>query len=202
MRSLPAPAFRSAFLCSLLWAAALAMARAQSDVSPDNYTLRDGMPPVLREQVTIPGKGEAGEKLIISGKVLMPDGKTPARNVTLYLYHTNAKGRYPKRGNEKGIARWHGYLRGWLRTSERGEYRVTTIKPAAYPAANEPAHIHLRIEPPGKREYDYTFWFAGDPLITPELKRRVIDPHRLSTLNLIRGADGTWRARQNITLER
>ena len=55
---------------------------------------------------------ELGERLVVVGTVYLEDGLTPAPGVLIYAYHTNAQGKYPKRGDEAGNGRLHGYLRG------------------------------------------------------------------------------------------
>ncbi|MCP2044874.1 hypothetical protein [Pontibacter sp. HSC-36F09] len=50
----------------------------------------------------------AENKLVLTGTVYLPDGKTPAQDVILYVYHTDVTGIYPKKGDEKGWARRHG----------------------------------------------------------------------------------------------
>lgn len=79
----------------------------------------------------------------------------------LYVYQTNKDGVYPKKGNETGWARRHGYLRGWVKTDENGEYTLFTQLPQFY--GNEPAHIHLTVlEPDGSYYYVESFFFEGD----------------------------------------
>ncbi|WP_425392551.1 intradiol ring-cleavage dioxygenase [Ekhidna sp.] len=127
-------------------------------------------------KTTIASPEERGERLHVSGTVLTAEGD-PATGVILYLYHTNAEGIYPKKGNEKGNGRRHGYLRGWIKTNQNGEYAFETIKPAAYPGRTEPAHIHLTIKEPNKEEYWLkSFLFAGDELLKAEdLKNNYTD---------------------------
>lgn len=130
-------------------------------------------PPNTPSRIVIPPAGEAGEPLIISGKVYKEDGRTPAAQVLIYAYHTNDAGIYPRSTPDNGRAQWrHGYLRGWMRTDRNGRYEFRTIKPAAYPGRTEPAHIHLTISAANCPEYPGTIWFADDPLITPELRAR------------------------------
>ena len=125
---------------------------------------------------TLPGYFENGPKLLISGKVLKADGRTPAKDVILYLYHTSKKGIYPIKGNEKGWARRHGYLRGWLKTNEKGEYSFLTTRPGAYPGRNNPEHIHITIKEPGSNEYWIDdFHFTDDPLLTAEARKNFSD---------------------------
>ena len=107
-------------------------------------------------------------KLKITGTVFKKDGKSPATDVILYIYHTNRKGIYETRGNEKGWAKRHGFIRGWVKTDANGQYTFYTFRPASYPDRSEPEHIHLTVKEPDKNEYyldDYVF--EDDPLLTP-----------------------------------
>src|SRR4051794_966996 len=54
----------------------------------------EGMPQELSWQTAIASAAEPGERLEISGIIYQVDGKTPAPNVILYVYHTDAKGYY------------------------------------------------------------------------------------------------------------
>lgn len=120
----------------------------------------------LPRSVMLPDFNDPGPKIEISGIVYQRDGMTPARDVVLYVYHTNQKGVYPSKGNEKGWAKRHGYIRGWVKTDANGYYQFKTLRPAPYPDLGEPAHIHLTVKEPNKTEYyldDYLF--ADDPLL-------------------------------------
>ncbi|NND63468.1 MAG: intradiol ring-cleavage dioxygenase, partial [Flavobacteriaceae bacterium] len=83
---------------------------------------------------TLPDFDKNGPHILLTGTVFQYDRKTPAEDVILYIYHTNREGIYPKTGNEKGHAKRHGYLRGWVKTNERGDYAFYTFRPGAYPS--------------------------------------------------------------------
>lgn len=132
-------------------------------------------------QTIIAGRDEPGERIKISGTAYENDGETPAKNITMYLYHTNSKGIYPKKGDETGNGIRHGYLRGWVKTNESGEYAFETIKPAAYPGRTEPAHIHVTIKEPGKEEYWLkSYLFQGDELLSSKDLVTVKDEKRFN----------------------
>lgn len=119
---------------------------------------------------TLPGFTGTGQKILISGVVYQKDGKTPAADVVIYVYHTDGKGIYPTRGNETGWDRRHGYIRGWVKTNRKGEYSFYTLRPASYPNSNNPQHIHMTVKEPDKNEY----WideihFLDDPLVTRQM---------------------------------
>ena len=87
-------------------------------------------PENLSWKTRIAPENEPGEPLILQGTIYEPDGTTPAKGIVVYAYNTNAQGIYPKRGDESGNCKRHGYLRGWAITNEKGNYQFTTIKSA------------------------------------------------------------------------
>jgi protocatechuate 3,4-dioxygenase, beta subunit len=122
---------------------------------------------------TLPDYNEQGPKLVISGIVYKADGKTAAKDVIGYIYHTDQGGHYTNKYNEKGWAGKHGYIKGWIKTNEKGEYKFYTLKPAPYPGTNIPAHIHPVIIEPGKNEYYIDECrFEGDPFLTASERKR------------------------------
>lgn len=147
-------------------------------------------------QTTIAGGEEKGEPLVLSGTVVGRDGR-PARDVVLYVWHTNAAGIYPKRGGERGNAQRHGYLRGWVKSGTDGRYRITTIRPGAYPGRTEAAHIHMTLRTPdGVESYFDTIHFAGDPLLRDAARTAP------STIALVRDANGVWQGTFDVDLAR
>lgn len=156
----------------------------------------------LTSSTTISSPGEPGEPFVLSGRVFKPDGKTPAAGVVVYAYHTNARGIYPTRGDEKGWDRRHGYLRGWVKTGADGEYRFATIRPAPYPGRTDPAHIHLIVKEPDRQEY----WidevvFTDDPKVTTQHKARLENRGGSGVVTPRRESSG-WAVRRDIVLER
>ncbi|HWJ90974.1 MAG TPA: hypothetical protein VNR87_07665 [Flavisolibacter sp.] len=122
---------------------------------------------------TLPDFNEKGIRLVISGTVFKSDGITPAPGVVLYVYHTDQTGHYTNKYNEEGYAGHNGYIKGWVKTNERGQYKFYTLKPAPYPGTRVPAHIHPVIKEPGKNEYWIDeYLFDDDPLLTQEERRK------------------------------
>ncbi len=156
----------------------------------------------LPSTVVIPAPDEPGERLVLTGRVLRPDGKSPARGVVLYLHHTNAQGVYPRRGDERGWGRRHGYLRGWLKTNTGGEYRIETIRPGAYPGRSAPAHVHVTVKEPDRQEYWIDdFVFDDDPLVDGAYRGRRESRGGSGIVTLAKDATGTWVGRRDIVLE-
>jgi len=115
---------------------------------------------------TLLGFDQHNQQMKIKGTVFKKDGKTPARNVIIYIYQTNQEGVYEKRGDETGFASYHGIYRGWVKTNDNGHYTFYTFKPGPYPGRSEPAHVHFTIKEPGKNEYYIdAIQFYDDPLL-------------------------------------
>ena len=155
-------------------------------------------------QATIAPPDEKGEPLTLSGIVYQPDGVTPAKDILIYAYHTNSEGIYPKRDDETGNGRRHGYLRAWAKTNEQGHFQFKTIRPETYPSRNEPAHIHLTISGPGIDEYWLNaLHFSGDPLLNQ--KHEAVSNRTGGTSNIIslkKDENGVWQGEKNILLEK
>jgi len=118
---------------------------------------------------TLPDFNDPGPKIEISGIIYEKDGKTPAKDVVLYVYHTDQTGVYPSKGNEKGWGKRHGYIRGWVKTDANGFYKFYTLVPASYPNSKNPKHIHPTIKEKDKNEYWIDeYLFEGDPYLEYE----------------------------------
>lgn len=126
---------------------------------------------------TLPGFHLNKPQLKVTGTVLKKDGKTPAENVIIYIYHTNRKGIYETKGNETGWGKRHGIFRGWVKTGKDGQYTFYTFRPASYPDRSEPEHIHITVKEPSKKEYYLDeYLFDDDPLLNQN--RRIQLPNR------------------------
>lgn len=161
-------------------------------------------PEQLSWRTVIPPAKEPGEPLVIRGTVYLPDGATRAEGFLLYVYHTNAKGIYPKKGDETGNGKRHGYLRAWMKTDSLGRYEFRTIRPAPYPSREQPARIHLTLTGPDYPEHWIdAYWFAGDPLITPKMKARLTRPGDYRNITYLeKDEDGIWRGKRDIVLRK
>jgi len=118
---------------------------------------------------TLSGYLEHNPKLRISGTVFKSDGKTPADNVILYIYHTNRDGIYEPSQHPIGWEKRHGQYRGWLKTDISGKYAFYTFQPAAYPNGQESEHIHIYVKELNKTPYYIdNLIFRDDPTLKKE----------------------------------
>jgi protocatechuate 3,4-dioxygenase beta subunit len=177
------------------------LAALRRDPPPCEWCGAAEAPSRLSWAVRLADHAERGEPLVLTGRVLRADGRTPAAGVLLYLYQTNAAGVYPRRGDETGNGPRHGYLRGWLRTDAQGRYCVATIRPGHYPGRLDPAHIHATVqEGRGAEGYINDFVFEGDPRVTPTYRTQVRNRGGSGIVRLARGPDGIWRGERTIVL--
>lgn len=133
------------------------------------------IPPNIHSTDTSAGWWEAGKKLLVKGKVLKQDGKTPAPGVIVYYYQTDDAGVYSPRPGMNEKARRHGHIRGWVRSDKDGHYSIYTIRPMHYPNERFAAHIHVFIKEPdiANEYYIDELVFDDDQYLTAEERRRL-----------------------------
>ncbi|MDU8887095.1 intradiol ring-cleavage dioxygenase [Yeosuana sp. MJ-SS3] len=127
----------------------------------------------LQNVDTLPDFNNSNNKIKISGTVYEIDGKTPAKDVIIYIYHTNEKGIYPSTNRSKGWERRHGYLRGWIKTNANGNYTFYTLRPASYHNTTISQHMHVTVKETDKNEYYIDdFHFEDDPNLPERMRKR------------------------------
>jgi protocatechuate 3,4-dioxygenase beta subunit len=112
-----------------------------------------------------------GERIVVSGRVLDTAGQ-PIAGALVEVWQANAAGRYAHPMDQHPAPLDPGFLgAGRCRTDARGTYRFVTVKPGAYPWANDhnawrPAHIHFSVFGPTVMDRLVTqMYFPGDPLL-------------------------------------
>lgn len=161
-----------------------------------------GMPKDIKSVDYSPGWTEQGQKLLITGKVYKLDGQTPAPNVIVYYWQTDNNGFYsPKPGMDEQAKR-HGHIRGWVKTDENGKYSIYTIRPAAYPDRDIPAHIHISIKEPdiSNEYYIDEFVFDDDKLLIPAVRKKPLENRGGSGVLRVLIKDDLQIAEHNIIL--
>ncbi len=159
-----------------------------------------GMPASMLWKTNISSPGEPGDPLIISGTIYQRDGKTPASDVILYVYHTDATGRYTA-GPNQSEGKLHGRLRGWIKTKADGHYQFETIRPASYPQRTAPQHIHPLIKEPKTSLYwidEYVF--EDDPLLDAKERSQQKNRGGSGIIQLEKDKKGTWIGHRDIIL--
>lgn len=170
------------------------------DTCEDCQMMFDGMPESIKSSTTIAPSNEPREKLIITGTIYKLDGKTPASDVILYVYHTDAKGFYSS-SPDQAHAKRHGHLRGWVKTGADGKYSITSIRPGAYPSNRAAQHIHPIIKEPNLSLYWIDeYLFHDDPLLGEEEKNRQEKRGGNGIIHLTKNAQGVWIGHRDIIL--
>lgn len=142
-----------------------------------------------------------GRGMTITGTVYKADGITPYPGVLIYVYHTDASGRYSKNGKERGVQKWHGKHHGWMKTGMDGRYILNSIRPAQYPGNTIPAHIHSTVKEPGNKPYWINdFVFRDDPLVTSgySASQQNAGGNGVVDLKLV---DGRWVGKRDLVLK-
>lgn len=142
-------------------------------------------------------KTHPGEPMLITGTVFQTDGKTPAPDILVYFYHTDAEGIYGRRGEHR-----HGKYRGWLLTDKQGRFEFRTIKPASYPNTTISSHIHMTLTGKDFREdWVDSILFEGDRFLTAQERKRAGRRGGFNPiLTLEKDVGGVWRGVRNIKL--
>ena len=119
---------------------------------------------------------EAGEPLVMSGRVTDPEGQ-PVADALIEVWQTAPNQLYDVQDKDQP----QGHLRASFRTSIAGTYRFRTIMPVSYPIPDDgpagqllaamgrhpfrPAHIHFMINAPGYRTHITHLFFEGDEFL-------------------------------------
>lgn len=176
----------------------LDLIKKNADPGVQNWTGAIGVPADVGWKTTLATDADKGERMIISGTVYAPDGKTPAPNTLIYLYHTDIYGHYGNR--DKGETR-HGRYRGWMLTDAAGRYEFSSIRPASYPDSTIAAHVHMTLTTTALRENSVdSILFEGDKFITARERSDIGKGGFNPILKMEKGADGIMRGVRDIQL--
>jgi protocatechuate 3,4-dioxygenase, beta subunit len=141
---------------------------------------------------------EPGQPIQISGAIYREDNRKPASGVVLFVFQTDASGRY-----NKEVSGYRGEnsprLRAWMKTGTDGRYQFQSIKPGQY---SGPIHIHAHLYAPGRPEWFIReFLFADDPLISQQERAALAAYGRFSPIvTLQRREDGVLVGRRDILM--
>jgi protocatechuate 3,4-dioxygenase beta subunit len=159
-------------------------------------SLGDGPCATAASAITIAGPREPGQRMVVSGQVFLPDGRTPAAGIIMFAWHTDAKGLY---SDDHSVM--HPRLRGWMKTDAQGRYEYRSIRPAPYPQRNSPAHVHVQFWGPGiAAQFAQELNFDDDPLVKPEDRRRSAELGRFAFVRPAELRDGVLYVTQDFHL--
>jgi catechol 1,2-dioxygenase len=120
---------------------------------------------------------EAGDHVIINGRVVAPDCRTPIVGAIVDAWQCNAEGAYDISHPDEKIAPANYNLRGQTKTNDKGEFVLKTVMPGRYnippglpglekhAGKQRPAHIHLTVVHPIFVPLTTQLYFKGDSQI-------------------------------------
>jgi protocatechuate 3,4-dioxygenase beta subunit len=171
--------------------------RALADSTP-----AEKQPAELSSKTVLTPAGEPGTPLVVSGRIFAADGKTPVEGITLYVYHTDARGLYSEKNGQGGSP--DPRLKGSMKTDRDGRYEFRSIRPASYPGTHNPQHIHAKVYGAGYTERPILeYWFDDDPLFPADMRARYAHLGIFSPLvSAKRGDNGLFACVRDIRLEK
>jgi len=118
-------------------------------------------------------KGQVGEPLVVSGRIVDADGK-PAAGTELATWQNSGNGLYAQQDPEQSPTNYHARLR----VADDGTFAFSTVRPLSYTVPDDgpagdmlrvlgrhawrPAHLHMIIKAPGHRPLITEFFPEDD----------------------------------------
>lgn len=173
---------------------AAATACAPSDAQVDPFWLRSWneaqrtRPSSMDSIGRIAPADEPGQSLVVHGRVVNPDGRTPAAGVVVHAYHRDVAG-FDFGPNDNALTTWR--LQGWAQTDLDGRFEFHTIRPAPDHLGRDGAHIHFTVESAAfGRQWAPTVFFADDPLVSEQQRQRSAAAGELGAVRAVTTIDG------------
>lgn len=154
-------------------------------------------PAVIGSVARIAPPDEPGTPLVIHGRVFDEDGKTPARGMIVFAYHTDATGVYDR---VRAAHSWR--LRGWAKTDRDGRFEFRTIRPAPYPGNRQAAHVHFSIEGPGVPRQSRGLLFLDDPIVSESERKKSASEGSFGEARPVVTRDGAQHVELNLRIRR
>jgi len=144
----------------------------------------------------IAGKGVAGERVTIEGRVLDGDGKG-VPDAMLEIWQANSQGKYAHPDDQQKKPLEQGFIGfGRVPTDNEGKFHFTTIKPGQVPGpGGKPQAPHLVVSVFARgllRRLITRIYFPDDPNNSSDYALGLVEPKRRKTLvaRRVTGRDG------------
>lgn len=148
-------------------------------------------PEVMASSGRIAAANEPGTPFLIQGRVVEPDGRTPARAVVVHAYHRD-QGGFDFGKNDRELTTWR--LQGWVKTDAQGRFELRTIRPAPDHMGREGAHIHFTLESPTfGRQWAPTVFLSDDTLVTKRTREQSAAAGEFGWVRDVELAEGVQR---------
>ena len=147
----------------------------------------------------IAAKSERGVPLMVHGKVVGPDGRTPAKGVVVHAYHRDNDG-FDFGPNDSALTTWR--LQGWVKTDAEGRFEFQSIRPAPDHLGREGSHIHFTVESPEfGRQWALQLFFSDDPRVTESQRRHSREAGEFGSVREVSLVDGVQQVDVRIRLK-
>jgi len=154
-------------------------------------------PPTIESGARIAPESEPGTPLVIHGRVLAEDGRTPLRDAIVFAYHTDREGLYARPGAPPHSWR----LRGWVKAGADGRFEFHTIRPGSYPSGSQAAHVHFTVFTDEARYHGGALEFDDDPLIDARDRARPNASGEFGTIRRVRREGNVQHVDFNIRVQ-
>jgi protocatechuate 3,4-dioxygenase beta subunit len=118
-----------------------------------------------------------GVPLVITGRVLSLDCRSPLSDAELDIWQADGNGHYDNDGS-LAVPASRFRLRGRVRPDRAGAFELRTVVPGRYLNGRvyRPSHIHAKIRAPGHRALTTQLYFPDDPYnkVDPFIRRSLI----------------------------
>jgi protocatechuate 3,4-dioxygenase beta subunit len=190
------PLLRSLSLLALVTLFVTALAAQTSEFVRAFEAAQRLRPAQVSSKARIAPATEPGSPLVIHGRVFKDDARTPAPDVVVFAYQTDASGLYDRGG---GNLSWR--LKGWAKTDAEGRFEFTTIKPGPYPGEQIASHVHFNLLPAdGGRYHAGELLFEGDPRLTSRQKDQSAGAGIFAEIRPIRREGGAEHVEINLKI--
>jgi len=129
-------------------------------IHPEFLESQFAVPDDSPAKVVVAGRGEPGERLVVTGRTL--DGNQVVGGVSVFVFHTDAKGLYAT-GMDNNEGEFHPRLHGAILTDANGRYEYETVRPGSYNGG--PEHVHYIVRSRGYKPLLLALQFEDDPIV-------------------------------------
>lgn len=193
--------FLTYFAAAAFLAAAPAHASDEGKVHPPEFYEKYMAPEGSSFFISNAPAKERGDRMVIRG--IVTDGEKPIPNASLYIYNTDAEGRYDPQEPRPGKGYDNPRLFGYLRSDSVGRYVYGSMRPAPYPGTPIPAHVHFVVSADGYKSRFFELWFEGDPMVTPDhIALQAKEPSNYIIRSAKKDSNKVWQITNDIVLER
>lgn len=177
--------------------AAATASAAEPATAPARGHCRDQSP--AGASLRLAEDSEPGQRLIVTGRVVAGDGRTPVAGIMVYAYQADAAGRYSARGGPDDNQ--SPRLCGVLRTDAAGRFRLDSVRPGSY-AGGGSAHIHFEVwrEGGARRPFVLTFEEQPAPRGADPAAAAAAGERGADRRPVVRDARGVWHCVRDLRL--